>query len=152
MDAGGVQTDVNGLYQMRARYYNPAIKRFVNRDVLSGSIGDGLTLNRYAYVNGNPVSYIDPFGLSADGATWWETGLSFAADATPFVGTLKGIQEVFSGVDLITGQQSQGFRFFASAARSLFPRWNRAPHWSKIIREAVRRSPAVWQSYRRRAT
>ncbi|CAM3443777.1 hypothetical protein SABR111722_09300 [Saccharibacillus brassicae] len=101
----GVQTDVNGLYQMRARYYNPAIKRFVNRDVLSGGISNGLTMNRYAYVNGNPVSYIDPFGLSADGATWWETGLSFAADATPFVGTLKGIQEVFSGVDLITGEQ-----------------------------------------------
>ncbi|WP_246098331.1 RHS repeat-associated core domain-containing protein [Saccharibacillus brassicae] len=95
-----MQTDVNGLYQMRARYYNPAIKRFVNRDVLSGSLSDGLTMNRYAYVNGNPVSYIDPFGLSADGATWWETGLSFAADVTPFVGTLKGIQEVFSGVDL----------------------------------------------------
>ncbi|CAM3573142.1 Pre-toxin TG domain-containing protein [Saccharibacillus brassicae] len=51
------------------------------------------------------MSYIAPFGLSADGATWWETGLSFAADATPFVETLKGIQEVFSGVDLITGQQ-----------------------------------------------
>ncbi|NGZ77920.1 RHS repeat-associated core domain-containing protein [Saccharibacillus alkalitolerans] len=61
----GVQTDANGLYQMRARYYNPEIKRFVNRDVLSGSIGSGLTMNRYAYVNGNPVSYIDPFGLSA---------------------------------------------------------------------------------------
>ncbi|CAM3443931.1 MULTISPECIES: RHS repeat-associated core domain-containing protein [Saccharibacillus] len=101
----GVQTDANGLYQMRARYYNPAIKRFVNRGVLSGSIENGQTLNRYGYVNGNPVSYIDPFGLSADGATWWENGLSFAADATPFVGTLKGIQEVFSGVDLITGEQ-----------------------------------------------
>lgn len=33
-------TDPNGLYQMRARYYNPEIKRFVNRDVLSGSIDD----------------------------------------------------------------------------------------------------------------
>ncbi|ANF95588.1 hypothetical protein AR543_05930 [Paenibacillus bovis] len=39
----GVQTDANGLYQMRARYYNPEIKRFVNRDVLTGSIDNGLT-------------------------------------------------------------------------------------------------------------
>ncbi len=101
----GVQTDPNGLYQMRARYYNPEIKRFVNRDVMTGSIGNGLTMNRYAYVNGNPVSYIDPFGLSADGAEWLKQGGSFVADAIPFVGTAKGIQEVFTGVDLITGQQ-----------------------------------------------
>uniref|UniRef100_UPI001F451BD3 RHS repeat-associated core domain-containing protein n=1 Tax=Paenibacillus wulumuqiensis TaxID=1567107 RepID=UPI001F451BD3 len=100
-----VQTDANGLYQMRARYYNPEIKRFVNRDVLTGSIDNGLTMNRYAYVNGNPVSYIDPFGLSADGADWMRTAFSVGADATPFVGTVKGLQEIFTGVDLITGEQ-----------------------------------------------
>lgn len=27
-------TDDNGLYYMRARYYNPEIKRFMSRDVL----------------------------------------------------------------------------------------------------------------------
>ena len=32
----GVMTDSNGLYYMRARYYNPDIKRFINQDVLEG--------------------------------------------------------------------------------------------------------------------
>lgn len=48
-------TDDNGLYYMRARYYNPDIKRFINRDVLVGDISDGQSLNHYAYVNDNPV-------------------------------------------------------------------------------------------------
>ncbi|MNW26994.1 hypothetical protein D3C74_37790 [compost metagenome] len=48
-------TDANGLYHMRARYYSPDIKRFINRDVVTGTISDIPTLNRYAYVNGNPV-------------------------------------------------------------------------------------------------
>ena len=60
----GVMTDSNGLYYMRARYYNPEIKRFINQDVVQGAIENGLSLNRYAYSNGNPISYIDPFGLS----------------------------------------------------------------------------------------
>ncbi|PZT52081.1 RHS repeat domain-containing protein [Paenibacillus silvae] len=59
----GVMTDANGLYYMRARYYDPKLKRFLNRDVIRGDIQDGQTFNRYAYVNGNPVSYIDPLGL-----------------------------------------------------------------------------------------
>ena len=62
----GVMTDDNGLYYMRARYYNPDIKRFINQDIISGSIDDGRTLNRYAYVNGDPVNLTDPFGLSPD--------------------------------------------------------------------------------------
>ena len=60
----GVATDENGLYYMRARYYNSEIKRFVNQDVLIGTISDSPTMNRYAYVNGNPISLSDPFGLS----------------------------------------------------------------------------------------
>ncbi len=60
----GVMTDENGLYYMRARYYNPDIKRFINQDILTGSIGESPSLNRYSYVQGNPVSYLDPFGLS----------------------------------------------------------------------------------------
>ena len=54
----GVMTDANGLYYMRARYYDPKLKRFLNRDVIRGEIQDGQTFNRYAYVNGNPANLL----------------------------------------------------------------------------------------------
>ena len=59
----GVITDRNGLLYMRARYYSPEMRRFVNADIISGAISNAVTLNRYAYANGNPVSNTDPFGL-----------------------------------------------------------------------------------------
>ena len=62
----GVITDGNGLLYMRARYYSPELRRFVNADILMGDINNSATLNRYAYVNGNPISNIDPFGMAAD--------------------------------------------------------------------------------------
>ena len=65
-DREGVLTDSNGLLYMRARYYSPDMRRFVNADILAGKISNAITLNRYAYANGNPVSNIDPLGLSAD--------------------------------------------------------------------------------------
>ncbi|MCY9508783.1 RHS repeat-associated core domain-containing protein [Paenibacillus larvae] len=93
----GVVTDDNGLYYMRARYYNPDIKRFINRDVLTGSISLGQSLNRYAYVNGNPVSYLDPFGLSRDSDTSpYAHAANFVLDFIPFVGSVKGAYEAFT--------------------------------------------------------
>ncbi len=62
----GVITDENGLYYMRARYYSPDLKRFVNADIVRGAISDGVTLNRYAYADCNPVTNIDPLGLYSD--------------------------------------------------------------------------------------
>ena len=59
----GVVTDENGLLYMRARYYSPELRRFINADIMAGNISNAITLNRYAYANGNPVSNIDPFGL-----------------------------------------------------------------------------------------
>ncbi|MDP4095824.1 HNH/endonuclease VII fold putative polymorphic toxin [Paenibacillus sp. P96] len=101
----GVMTDANGLYHMRARYYNPEIKRFINRDVVTGTITDTPTLNRYAYVNGNPISYVDPFGLSRDADSWMLRGGDFLVDMIPGVGTVKGFQQAFTGVNLVTGEQ-----------------------------------------------
>ena len=59
----GVQTDANGLYYMRARYYNPDTRRWLSRD----PIGENGGLNLYAYVGNHPINSIDPFGLKDDG-------------------------------------------------------------------------------------
>jgi len=68
----GVITDANGLYYMRARYYDTDIKRFINQDVLLGNINNDQSLDRFAYVDGKPVTFIDPSGLSpwSDISSW----------------------------------------------------------------------------------
>ena len=61
-----METDENGLYYMRARYYNTDIKRFFNRDIIDRTIQNSQSLNKYSYVQGNPISLTDPFGLCPD--------------------------------------------------------------------------------------
>jgi RHS repeat-associated protein len=65
----GVQTDSNGLLHMRARFYNPLTRRFLNADPAR----DGW--NWYAFANGNPVDLTDPLGLGPQ-----QTGFSKALD------------------------------------------------------------------------
>lgn len=57
----GVMTDGNGLLQMRARYFNPYLKRFVNADPIGFEGG----MNWYQYAGGNPIMYNDPSGNAA---------------------------------------------------------------------------------------
>lgn len=45
----------SGLVYLRSRYYNPTIKRFTSRDIVT-------LLNRYNYGDGNPVMGSDPSG------------------------------------------------------------------------------------------
>jgi len=79
----GVMTDSNGLYYMRARFYSPEIRRFVNQDILLGNINEGQTLNRYAFVTGRPVSYIDPFGLdSMEDVEFLDLGFLYGGDGS----------------------------------------------------------------------
>lgn len=48
-----------GLYYYRRRYYDPGIGRFLSRDPLAD------VLNLYTYVENNPVTLIDPDGLTS---------------------------------------------------------------------------------------
>lgn len=62
----GVITDSNGFLYLTTRYYSPELKRFITADKLTGSIENIQSMNRYAYCEGNPVNYSDPFGLSPE--------------------------------------------------------------------------------------
>jgi RHS repeat-associated protein len=60
----GEQVDaMTGLHFLRARYYDPAIGRFLSRDPFAGLVAVPQSLNRYAYVLDNPINWIDPWGL-----------------------------------------------------------------------------------------
>jgi RHS repeat-associated protein len=54
-----------GLYSYRARYYAPALSRFISEDPL-GYPG-GPDPNLYAYVGNAPTMLVDPFGLDPGG-------------------------------------------------------------------------------------
>ncbi|HEV2147523.1 MAG TPA: RHS repeat-associated core domain-containing protein [Longimicrobiaceae bacterium] len=48
-----------GLYYYRARYYDPALARFISEDPIGLEGG----INPYAYAGNDPVNFTDPFGL-----------------------------------------------------------------------------------------
>jgi RHS repeat-associated protein len=56
----GVMDEGNGLFYMRARYYDPEVGRFITKDPIGFLGGD---VNFYAYVANNPINWIDPEGL-----------------------------------------------------------------------------------------
>lgn len=58
----GREPDETGLVYYRARFYDPSIGRFTQRDPIGFNGG----MNLYAYVNGNPINFNDPMGLVAN--------------------------------------------------------------------------------------
>ena len=51
-----------GLYYFGARYYDPAISRFITEDTFMGTSFNPMSLNRYVYAEDNPERYTDPTG------------------------------------------------------------------------------------------
>ncbi len=53
-----------GFYYLQSRYYDPAVKRFINADIYA-STGQGfIGTNMFAYCNNNPISFSDYTGYS----------------------------------------------------------------------------------------
>ena len=104
----GVITDANGLLYMRARYYSPELRRFINADIVPGEISDSTSLNRYAYVNGNPVSYVDPFGLKGFLSGLWNSVKKVAKGIKKAV---VGIRELIKNPEYWSLYMANGFLY-----------------------------------------
>ena len=115
-----------GLYFYNARYYHPALGRFISADPMVPEPGNPQALNRYAYVYNNPLRYTDSTGH----LPWWAyvagvAGLYIVGRAGYEVGTL-----IVPGADQARRDQIGGSLVteFAdviereSAARSVDPR------------------------------
>ena len=59
---GHEMLDPVGLVHMNGRVYDPRLGRFLQADPYVGDPSDMLSLNRYAYAHGNPLSNVDPSG------------------------------------------------------------------------------------------
>ena|GEM_PF-6452637 len=65
----GEQTDPSGMVYLRARYYSSGDGRFLTKDTWMGDYNNPLSLNRWMYVEGNPINLTDPSGH--DGIPDW---------------------------------------------------------------------------------
>ncbi len=67
----------NDLVYLRARHYDPAMGRFLTRDTWMGDYNRPLSLNRWMYVEENPINLTDPSGRCGEPGEspcpdWWE--------------------------------------------------------------------------------
>lgn len=67
--AGMLYHGMSGIYLTNYRAYDPKSARWLSRDPIREAGG----INIYAYVGGNPISYVDPTGLECNGSGCWLT-------------------------------------------------------------------------------
>ncbi|MCB8943497.1 MAG: RHS repeat-associated core domain-containing protein [Ardenticatenaceae bacterium] len=75
-----------GLLYYQARYYLPGVGRFLSADTIVPEPINPQTYNRYAYVNNNPLGFIDPTGHFTEDAIREYLWGQCAGDETCFVG------------------------------------------------------------------
>ena len=97
----GKDLDDTGLYYFSARYYDPAVGRFITEDSWVGRLSTPSSQNRYVYVVNNPLKYVDPTGNTYGGMDLLDSGgaaaLYYSAtQAEPWL--IPALQDIGQGI------------------------------------------------------
>lgn len=139
VNAAGVAADID---YMHARFYSHAAARFVTFDPVGGNPQQPQSWNRFAYVLGKPLTYVDPLGLEASdiqctdsGCTVQVTAPALSYDAAtlraeslqyfgngPRLGSREYADQVLSGAGLLSAPVAQGADLLAEGF-NLYTGW-----------------------------
>jgi RHS repeat-associated protein len=98
------------LIDLNARYYDPALARFLTADPVIADKDDGQAWNAYAYSHNNPMSGEDPTGLACGGSSSSGSTESITVCAPPRLAlVLPGGAVVTHGREYITGKGRLSF-------------------------------------------
>jgi len=113
-------------YYLRARYYDPALGRFLSTDPHEGDPYNPATLHRYSYAGNDPVNYIDPTGrdgeLASIGAATAGASVIVAEEEPAIVSSL-GDAEGVAG-EVATEASGTAETLLQRATDLLVKRWN----------------------------
>ena len=94
---GKASATSEGLGQFPARTYDPLAGSWLTADPYRGSIADPATLNRYAYVTGDPATLIDPTGNAGKSSALHDGGGGKSAGKTMAPKSAKQLADGGSG-------------------------------------------------------
>ena len=105
--AGQQDDPALGYQYLRARYYDPAIGRFISKDAFGGFRGGPQSQNSYAYALNSPVTHIDPTGNAAvagiAGVAWLALAGAAAVGITAAEGPRDRLALAISEASVKTG-------------------------------------------------
>ena len=144
------EDDGTGLYYYRARYYQPALGRFVSEDPIEYGGGH---INLFVYVGNNPVFWVDSLGFEL--GDWWDARTYwFGRDA--FGSSLeRQVQSMGGSVkDLVKRDWSSlAGRYSDSALGQLdFGNWYTLDEWRRLQCEYERNTWRYFAAFGMSAT
>ena len=94
-----LEEDAGGIYLYGARFYDPAIERFMTEDTSTGSLEDPQSQNRYIYARDNPLSITD-----INGHGWFKSFTHALSNAVT-----KGVNTVASAASGLASDVSNAW-------------------------------------------